>query len=123
MSSKKRLSKRSPSYYVPLPYALAIKRNLDLEAFDALVFEGMKLDFRIEGVVNLSIAVVITFEENEIVLGYIPKGMISRIEGLMMHEDKIIISLEKKHCPRLKNAFWICIDELPELPPIFNAPF
>jgi hypothetical protein len=119
MTPKKRLSKHSPSYYVPLPYALAIKRQLDDESFEAVAFEGMKLDFKVEGVINQSIAVVVNFEENEIVLGYIPKGMLSRIEGLMMHEDKVLISLEKKYCPRLKQAFWICIDELPDLPPLF----
>jgi hypothetical protein len=95
---------------------MAVRKVLDDDIFQENVFEGMKLELVMEGVINQTIAVVAHFRGEDHVLGYIPKGMLDRIEGLMSHDEKIVVSLEKKSCNRLKSAFWICIDELPDLP-------
>ena len=49
MQPKKRLSRRDPSYYVPLPYAMAIKRCLDEDVFELHLFNGMQLGLAVEG--------------------------------------------------------------------------
>lgn len=116
MTPKKRLTKRDPSYYIPLPFAMAIRKVVPEEEFESNLFQGMKLDFQMEGLVNITIKVVAHYNDEDHVIGYIPNGMISRVEGLLSREDKVVVSLERKRCNRLKNAFWICIDELPDLP-------
>lgn len=115
MTPKRRLTKKDPSCYVPLPYAMAVRRVVDDAFFETLVFEGMQLHLVKEGIINNSIAVTAYFHGEEIILAYIPKGMTSRIEGLMEHEEKIVVSVERKYCDRLKSSFWISFDELPSL--------
>ena len=115
MTPKKRLTKKDPSYYVPLPYAMAVRRVIDAELFDALVFEGMQLQLVKEGLINISIAITANYQGSEHVLAYVPKGMTTRIEGLMEHDEKIVVSVERKYCDRLKSSFWISFDELPSL--------
>lgn len=115
MTPKRRLSRKDPAYYVPLPYAMAIKKVIPEEEFEVFLFKGMKLEFKLEGIINTTIAVIANYNNEAHVIGYIPNGMISRIEGLMLHDDKLVVSLERKSCDRLKNTFWICIDELPDL--------
>lgn len=95
---------------------MAIRKVLADDVFEAHVFPGTQLQLVREGVINTTIAVTAYFDGASHVLGYIPKGMLDRIEGLMEHDDKIVVSVEKPSCNRLKNAFWICIDELPDLP-------
>lgn len=115
MQPKKRLSRRDPSYYVPLPYAMAIKRCLDEDVFELHLFNGMQLGLAVEGVINTTIAITAHFNQQDHVIGYIPKGMVSRIQGLVEHEERVVVTLERKRCDRLRNSFWICFDELPEV--------
>ncbi|NQV52543.1 MAG: hypothetical protein HQ500_05135 [Flavobacteriales bacterium] len=112
MQTKKRLSRRDPSYYVPLPYAMAIKRCLDEDVFDLHLFNGMQLGLKMEGIINTTIAITAYFDQQDRVIGYIPKGMVSRIEGLVEHEERIVVTMERMRCDRLRNSFWICFDEL-----------
>jgi len=115
MESKKRLTKKEPSYYLPLPYAMAVKKIHSNQEMETYLFEGMTLSFHQEGLINVSIAVVASLDGRDYTIGYVPKGMVSRIVELMGFDDKITVSLEKVHCEQLPNAFWISIDELPEL--------
>ena len=119
MTPKKRLTRRDPSYYVPLPFAMALKRVIPEEEMKSFLFNGMQLSLRVEGVIQQTIAVVAHYRQEDHVIGYIPKGMISRILGLIELEERIVVTLEKKQCDRLKRAFWICIDELPDLPELY----
>ena len=115
MNSKKRLTRRDPSYYVPLPYAMAIKKTqVAIKLGDGL-FEGMLLKLRTEGLINKTIAVTAHAGGEEVTLGYIPKGMVERIEGLLALDEQIAVTLERLHCERLIHSFWICFDQLPDL--------
>jgi hypothetical protein len=115
MKAKKRLTRKDPSYFIPLPYAMAIKRLISVEEMETHLFDGMQLSLRLEGLINVTISVVAHYNSVENVIGQIPNGMISRVQGLMEHDDRVSLSLERKFCDRLKNMFWISFDELPEL--------
>jgi hypothetical protein len=115
MKAKKRLTRKDPSYFIPLPYAMAIKRLISIEEMEVLAFDGMQLTLRTEGLINVTISVVAHFRREDRVIGQIPNGMISRVQGLLEHDDRIAVSLERKFCDRLKNMFWISFDELPGL--------
>lgn len=73
------------------------------------------MNLRVEGLINITIAVEAVIDGERHLLGYIPAGMVSRVEGILAHEDNILVTLERKSCHRLKNMFWICFDELPGL--------
>ena len=115
MKAKKRLTRKDSSYFIPLPYAMAIKRLVSATEMSDHLFEGMRLSLNAEGVINISINVTAHYLGEDHVIGLIPNGMISRIQGLMEHDDQLSITLERKFCDRLKNMFWISFDELPEL--------
>ncbi|MEQ9186379.1 MAG: hypothetical protein RLP15_01510 [Cryomorphaceae bacterium] len=115
MKSKKRLTRKDPKYFVPLPYAMAIKRGLPEAVFEHCLFDGMQLGLQVEGVINKSIAITAHFHGEDHVIGHVPMGMVSRIEGLVEHEDRVVVTMERTHCDRLRHSFWICFDELPEL--------
>jgi len=115
MKPKKRLKKRDPGYHIPLPFAMAIKRTLPLEDFERVTFKGMQLSLEKVGYFTHEIRILAHRWDKEFVLGKVPKRLVSRIEGLMEHEDRIVVSLENAQCDRLRHSFWICIDELPEL--------
>lgn len=115
MKAKKRLTRKDPSYFIPLPNAMAIKRLISIEEMEVLAFDGMQLTLRTEGLINVTISVVAHFRREDRVIGQIPNGMISRVQGLLEHDDRIAVSLERKFCDRLKNMFWISFDELPGL--------
>lgn len=94
---------------------MAVRKLLSNEEMEALLFEGMEVQFRSLGVVNNTIAIIANCEGEEVVIAHIPNGMMTRIEGLMEVEEKIHVTIERLSCDQLSSAFWICIDELPEL--------
>ncbi len=112
---KKKLSKLSASYYVPLPYAMAIHRSISREEADQNLFAGMQLYFRKMEIPSMSIAVMAYYNDRYNYIGFVPNGMLSRIEELLNFEDSLLVSLERVHCNRLANTFWITIDELPNV--------
>jgi hypothetical protein len=110
-----KLNKQNPGYYVPLPYAMAIHRSVDRQEADANLYSGMQLYFRKMEIPSMSIAVMAYYNDRYNYIGFIPNGMLSRIEELLNFEDSLLISLERVHCNRLANTFWITIDELPNV--------
>lgn len=112
---KNKLNKKTPAYYVPLPYAMAVHRAIDREEAEAHLFSGMQLYFRKMEIPSMSIAVMAYYNDRYNYIGFIPNGMISRIEELLNFEDSLLISLERVSCNRLANTFWITIDELPNV--------
>ena len=114
MKSKlKKSPKLECSYYLPLPYAMAIHRVIPKEAAEQHLFKGMQVHFRKMEIPSMSIAIMAYYNESYNYIGFVPKGMLSRIEEVLNFEDDIVISLEQVFCPRLANTMWITIDELP----------
>ena len=62
---KKRISKDSPSYYLPLPYAMAVRKIIPDEEVNAFLYEGMKLEFKVIGLVSNTIAITAFYNEEE----------------------------------------------------------
>ena len=112
---KKRISKASPSYFLPLPYAMAARKLLSNEEMEEYLFEGLEVRFKPLGLINNTIAIVATINGLELVIAHVPNGMMTRVEGIMEMEEKIHVTIERLSCDQLASAFWICIDELPEL--------
>ena len=115
MKSKSRVSRKSPSYFVPLPYAMAIHRSISREEAKEHLFVGMQLYLRRMEIPSMSIAVMAFYNNRYNYIGFIPNGMLGRIEQLLAFEDDLLVSLERVECNRLANTFWITIDELPNL--------
>lgn len=115
MKAKKRLTRKDPSDFIPLPYAMAVKRLIPAELMEDCLFDGMQLSLKTEGIINVTISILAHFNNEFHVIGQIPNGMISRVQGLMEHDDRVSVSLARKFCDRLKNMFWISFDELPDL--------
>jgi hypothetical protein len=118
MTPKKRLTRKDPGYFIPLPYAMAVKKVYNDLGIERRLFKGMQLDLQKEGLINVQISIQASINGERVVLGYIPKGMVSRVEGLMEHDEKVVVTLERIQCDRLKNSFWVCFDQLPDLPPL-----
>jgi len=110
-----KISKKSPSYYVPMPYAMAIHRSIPKEDSEKYLFKGMQLHLKKMEIPSMSIAVTAHYNGTYNFIGFIPNGMISRISELLQFEDSLVVSLECVDCKRLANTFWITIDQLPTL--------
>mgnify|MGYP006142076599 CR=1 FL=1 len=115
MKAKKRLNRKDPSYFIPLSYAMAIKRLVTAEEMGDHLFERMRLSLNAEGVINILINVTAYCLGEDHIISLIPNGMISPVQGLMEHDDQVSIMLEREFCDQLKNMFWTSFDELSEL--------
>ena len=76
MKAKKRLTRKDPSYFIPLPYAMAIKRLIPAEVMNDSLYDGMKLSLKTDGVINITISVTAHYNGEDHVIGQIPNGMI-----------------------------------------------
>lgn len=111
----KKSSKSECSYYLPLPYAMAIHRVISKEETEQHLFKGMQVHFRKMEIPSMSIAIMAYYNDSYNYIGFVPKGMLTRIEEVLNFEDDIVVSLEQVFCPRLANTMWITIDELPSI--------
>ena len=114
MNLKHRAKPNTPGYYLPLPYTLAVHRSIPVLDSRRWLFDGMLLYLRKFEAPSEAIAVMAYYNCDYHIIGFVPEGLISRLEYVLRYEEQIAVSLERKHCPVLKDAFWITIEELPK---------
>lgn len=113
MNLKHRTKPNTPGYYLPLPHTLAAHRSISSLDASRWLYNGMLLHLRKFEAPSEAIAVMAYFDGDYRIIGFIPQGLICRLEEILKYEEQIMVSLESRNCSVLKDSFWITIEELP----------
>ncbi len=115
MNLKHRAKPNTPGYYLPMPYTLSVHRSVSMLDCRRWLFDGMLLYLKKFEAPSEAIAVMAFYNNDYRIIGFIPEGVISRMDHILKYEDEIAVSMERKCCSVLKDSFWITIEELPEI--------
>lgn len=115
-SNSKRLSER---FNRNLSLQFSIHRTYENDKIGRGLFKGKLL--KLFQIGSCSIGVGAFIENEYVIIGLIPKGMVHHLQQVLVEQDEYCVQVDSTNCTRLNNAIWISIDSLNQLKNVANS--